>query len=818
MTGPTRQAHPMIESLEARLLLSVGVVHGAWRIFGADNPGDPSDRIVVRHNAEDASVLEAVVNDVVVSTVNRADVRVVKVFGGAGDDEITIELTDADIRVMVFGGAGDDTIEGGPGDDRLFGGPGDDTLTGGDGDDLLRGGPGRDTLTGDGGRDRLLGGRGADWVHGLASADELRLGRVDRFFVDFRYPFPDPQPENLIQAQTSDEVKQWLIDAAVEQHKDLFGTISHWPTAFYDPYYRGVLGDVVFFSAAANVITTNATLALAGDTSSIGSLDFSGTNVQEAGVDEADLVETDGQYLYVLDGNELVILDAWPADELTELSRTPIADNVVAMYLQGDRVTVISRNDTYRWLDPSPLILPGIGTTVAFQSGWTYGYSDPEVVVTVLDVSDRADPQAVEQTRLEGKLVTSRAIDGRVYLVVRNSAPNLTPIAVETEIEGVTVYVYETEAEFRARMAEEIDDELPGYVVTADGQETTAPMLEMPNVYLRGEQVTGPLLNIVSFDVTDDEAGPSGTTSVFGVDGTIYVSTESLYIVGNRQTRWISSEPDAKAANLFKFAIQGDDVPLVASGAVPGSILNQFSMDEHEGNFRIATLTQYGGVYSSNVYVLAQNGGKLEVVGSVTGLAPTERIYSVRFMGDKGYVVTFRKVDPLFTLDLSDSTHPRVVGELKIPGYSAYLHPVGEDHLIGLGRDADGGLFQGVQISLFDVSDMANPVQEDVYIWSDEGRAGQSEAISDHHAFSYFPDQGILAMPFSEGWAGGNECGLEVFQVDLEEGFTYLGRIVHSDAVRRSLRIGEYLYSVSSEQIQVHEIADPTSEIASVDI
>ncbi|KKL20019.1 hypothetical protein LCGC14_2459650, partial [marine sediment metagenome] len=464
----------------------------------------------------------------------------------------------------------------------------------------------------------------------------------------------------------------------------------------------------------------------------------------------------------------------------------------------GDRVTVISRHN---------------------------GQGKSKVIVTVLDVSDPAEPEAVEQTRLEGRLVTSRAIDGRVYLVVRNNAPNLRPIPIQ--VEGVGEYVYETEAEFSARVAEQIDNELPTYAVTVNGQETTGPMVDMPHVYLPRGKGTGPLLSILSFDVTDDDAGPSGTTSVFGVNGTVYASTESFYIVGNRRTSWVLDHPDAEAANVFKFAIQGDDVSLVASGAVPGKVLNQFSMDEHEGNFRLATLTYYQGEYSSNVYVLAQNGDVLETVGSITGLAPTERIYSVRFMGDKGYVVTFRKVDPLFTLDLSDPTDPNVVGELKIPGYSAYLHPVGEDHLIGLGRDADGRWFQGVQISLFDVSDMAEPVQEDVYIWSDDGRQGASEAEKDHHAFSYFPTHHILALPFNQHWGfqrrgfervGGDESGLEVFEVDLEDGFTYLGRITHDSRVRRSLRIGEYLYSISSDQIKVHELTDPSQEVASVDL
>ncbi|MHC4715735.1 MAG: calcium-binding protein, partial [Planctomycetota bacterium] len=337
MNGKYKPACPAMETLEPRLLLDAGLPRGVWKIFGADNPDDPADAIVIRPSAADASLLEAIVNDVVVSAANEADVRVVKVFGGAGDDTITIE---AGVRAKVFGGPGDDTITGGAGNDRLFGnrgddtlnggegndrlvgGPGDDTLNGGDGNDLLLGGRGRDTLTGDEGKDRMLGGRGMDWVHGLRDTDKLRLRPADQFFAHACYPFPDAEPENLIQAQTSDEVKQWLIDAAVEQHKDLFGTISHWP-AQYDEPYRYYTNDMVFVSTLDNMVTTSGALALSGDTGAIASLDFSDTNVQEVGVDEADIVKTDGEYLYVLDGDELVILDAWPADELTELSRTP---------------------------------------------------------------------------------------------------------------------------------------------------------------------------------------------------------------------------------------------------------------------------------------------------------------------------------------------------------------------------------------------------------------------------------------------------------------------------------------------------------------
>jgi len=814
MDRPVRQAHPMIESLEPRLLLDAGLIRGAWKIFGDDNPGAPADRIVVRHNADDASVLEAVVNDVVVSTVNQADVRVVKVFAGAGDDEITIDLDGADVRVWVFGGSGDDTITGGAGNDRLFGQRGDDTLEGGDGNDVLRGGPGKDTLTGGEGADRLFGGRGRDSVHGLRSDDRLRLGRVDRFFVDFRYPFGYPQPEDLIQARTSDELKQWLIDTAVAEHADLFGTETGGPGWHGWPYYPG---GIVYVRLADNMLTTDASLATVAGTAVPEAPDHSDTNVQVAGVDEADLVNTDGEYLYVLDGDELVILDAWPADELTELSRTPIDDSVIAMYLAGNRVTVISQKFGWRPWYRGPFALPLIGTTVDLLPGWDYGYSKPETIVTVLDVSDRLHPETIEQTRLEGTLTTSRAIDGRVYLVLRNNAPDMAPVPVAVEADGETKYVYETEAAFRVRMAEEIDDLLPACAVTADGRETTAPMVELPHVYLPGALSSGPLLNVVSFNVTDDDPGPSGSTSVFGVDGAVYASAESLYIVASRWRGWVLGQPDVQAANVFKFAIHGDDVPLVASGGVPGSVLNQFSMDEYEGNFRIATQTWQQGETAGNLYVLAQNGDRLEIVGSVTGLAPTERIYSVRFVGEAGYVVTFRRVDPLFTLDLSDPTDPKVVGELKIPGYSSYLHPIGQDYLLGVGRDAtEDGRVRGVQVSLFDVSDPADPEQVDVHVFETE-RWSSSEAEWDHHAFSYFPDQQIMAMPLADGWYASG-TGLEVLAVDLDEGFDHLGTIRHDGSVRRSLRIGEYLYSVSNQQVQVHPIADPADRIAVVEI
>jgi uncharacterized secreted protein with C-terminal beta-propeller domain len=211
--------------------------------------------------------------------------------------------------------------------------------------------------------------------------------------------------------------------------------------------------------------------------------------------------------------------------------------------------------------------------------------------------------------------------------------------------------------------------------------------------------------------------------------------------------------------------------------------------------------------------------GNLQTVGSVTGLAPGERIFSVRFLGDRGYVSTFRQVDPLFVIDLANPTRPRVVGELKVPGFSSYLHPLDATRLLGIGRDVDPatGLVLGLQLSVFDTSDAANPRRVATYTFPGDGWQSWSDALWDHKAVSWFADQQILALPVSQGdgWRVGS--GLVVFRIDAAaaDAFTNLGTIMHDGSVRRSLRIGDHLYSVSAGEVKVHRLADPTVEVGS---
>jgi uncharacterized secreted protein with C-terminal beta-propeller domain len=308
-------------------------------------------------------------------------------------------------------------------------------------------------------------------------------------------------------------------------------------------------------------------------------------------------------------------------------------------------------------------------------------------------------------------------------------------------------------------------------------------------------------------------------TSVAGVSGQVYASTSSLYVSAGHWGSWWDSTDAGSSTNIYKFDLQQVDAPLVAMGAVPGLALDQFSFDESDdGLLRVATTNGFGEAAASGVFVLAASAGNLQTIGSVTGLAKGERIFSVRFVGDRGYVSTFRQVDPLFVIDLANPRAPKVLGELKVPGFSSYMQPLDATHLLGIGRDVDPttGQVRGLQLSIFDVSNPAKPQRTSTYTFAGDGWESWSAALWDHHALSWFADQGILALPVQQGgwWDGSN--GLVVFKVDTSsaDAFTNLGQITHNGTVQRSLRIGEYLYSVSSGEVKVHQLDDPAVEVA----
>lgn len=304
----------------------------------------------------------------------------------------------------------------------------------------------------------------------------------------------------------------------------------------------------------------------------------------------------------------------------------------------------------------------------------------------------------------------------------------------------------------------------------------------------------------------------------------MYVSLDNMYI----------TFPDQYGkTTVFRIHIENSTITPEVQGEVPGHVLNQFSMDEFDNHFRIATTTWLNGTLQNNIYVLNMN---LSIVGTLENLATGENLHSARFMGNRCYLVTFKTIDPLFVIDLSDPTNPEVLGELKIPGYSDYLHPYDENHLIGVGKEtveADGGSFawyQGVKISIFDVSNVGNPIQMANYTIGDRGT--DSPVLSDHKAFLFDRSKDLLVIPvlvaeinetlFPEGvplnfygefvWQGAY-----VFNITLTEGLALRGNVTHGEGaglpeigywVTRALYIDNILYTVSDKKIKMNNLED----------
>jgi len=352
---------------------------------------------------------------------------------------------------------------------------------------------------------------------------------------------------------------------------------------------------------------------------------------------------------------------------------------------------------------------------------------------------------------------------------------------------------------------------------------------------------------VVALNINDDAQEPTHETIVLGGTSNIYLTFPDY----QRQ------EGETMKTVIQRIKIDGQDITFEASGEVPGYVLNQFSMDEHNNYFRIATTVYNYNMRTfaaeettrNNIYVLDTN---LNIIGKLEDLAPGEQIYSARFMGDRCYVVTFRNIDPLFVIDLSNPTAPTVLGQLKVTGYSGYLHPYDENHIIGIGKETDYDVqedfawYQGVKISLFDISDVANPVEVAKYEIGDRGT--DSPILSDHKALLFDKEKNLLVIPvtvaeidesdYSDGvpdWAYGRHVwqGAYVFDISLD-GIELRGGITHLEdgmltdgryyyyeysgyVVQRTLYMDDVLYTISSMKVKMNKLTT-LAEINEVDL
>jgi uncharacterized secreted protein with C-terminal beta-propeller domain len=478
--------------------------------------------------------------------------------------------------------------------------------------------------------------------------------------------------------------------------------------------------------------------------------DTSQTNVQEAGVDEPDTVKTDGRTIFALANGMLHAVDA----------RSPEPELLGTLALDQ-----------------------GWGTTMLLRKGRAFvlGGGPDGARMTEADVSDPAHMRVLRTEDVDGYIVDAR-LTGRTARVVVASYPE-------------AVY---GPAELRALPSGWLPSSTLANART--GKSVTARAVGCRSVRRPAVFSGAGVLTVYTVDLA---AGLPAVDAdaIFASADTVYASPSSLYVATQR---WDDGTYGANTS-IHRFDTSDPDrTGYSASGAVPGTLLNQFAMSEDKGVLRTATTVGFGPEAESKVTTLDERAGHLVQRGQVGALGLGERIYAVRFIGDVGYVVTFRQTDPLYTLDLSDPDRPRVVGELKIPGYSAYLHPVGADLLLGVGQEAtDDGRVQGLQLSLFDVSDLAHPTR------LHRMRLGEhwshSAAEWDHHAFLWWPATKLAVLPIDSA----DFTGAAGYRVDRMLGISELGRVSHANvggswtpSINRAVVVGPRLFTISDRGVK----------------
>jgi inhibitor of cysteine peptidase len=630
----------------------------------------------------------------------------------------------------------------------------------------------------------------------------------------FQPPNTNPGDTNTPAKLVKFESAKALLDYFKQQAMPKSGQIAY-PTMYDSNAVRG-----------AAPVANGASTGGAEDTAAGGSSDqsFSTTNVQEEGVDESDVFKSDGTYFYIAKDQTLRIVRAHPADQMAEVSKLDLGMYVDSLYLQGSSVIALGMEyPTYVPMDAAygrPTIMI-----------WPPYYGGSKLHLKQVDVTDPANPSVSHDLQLDGSVVSSRLTNGRLILVL-TILPNLPTNLTTSAVNGMSL------------------NEVMPKMQPAAG--TAVDMVPWEN-WLRPVSPDGYCMTaVVTIDAANVE-NKLDSVAVLANAGTIYASTEALYVT---DAQYDPSDNYREKTAIHKFAFNADGVAeYAASGSVPGRLLNQFSLDEYQGYLRVATHINNFTVFpmgswaegnagmtvstearaadiNSNVpyngvYVLNQESDALNLVGAVDGLAPNENIYSARFIGARGYLVTFRQIDPLFVIDLTDPANPTRLADLKVPGYSDYLHPLGDTHLIGVGHSIArtiGGFTEpaALQLSLFDVSDPADPklVQQ----IATGGMFSSSEVSQTHKAFTLIEHNGqtLIAIPATltrddnTYYSIISFDGVICYRVDPAAGFTELGRIQQAGgndlwaAWHRAAFISDDLYAVSSDGVRTTPLADFT--------
>ncbi|TDF95830.1 beta-propeller domain-containing protein [Paenibacillus piri] len=607
--------------------------------------------------------------------------------------------------------------------------------------------------------------------------------------------------------------------------------------------------------------------------------EYSETNVQVEGVDEADIIKTDGSYIYQMNKNRVIITAAYPADQMKVVQTVAFEDKsfrASELYID-DKYMVVVGSTAYRNDDRAYPAQSGPAAPASVQSSEQRSVSSPaaqkmimqpigSVVSTtkaiVYELGDRTNVKKIREAELEGHYVSSRKVGSSLYLVA-NKGLNVYPLLRK-----------ESSAEERQKAAAEA---VPSYRDSASGSEAFVK-IGFEDIRYFPKSVQPNYLMVAGLNLDQPEQ-KIDVTSYLGSGNQVYASQKQLYVTTEEYTSVVQpmAESESIAAPkkirigpsetnsvIYKFAMDQGKVLYTGRGKVPGRALNQFSMDEYNGYFRIATTKGFAGMEGeftskNNMYVLDD---AMNIAGKIEDIAPGEQIYSVRYAGNRAYMVTFRTVDPLFVIDLKEPQQPKILGKLKIPGYSNYLHPYDENHLIGFGKDAvevtnnygsgenqnTVAYYQGMKMAMFDVSDVANP--KELYSETIGGRGTESELLHNHKALLFSKEKNLLAFPVTvretnsaNGTASKADAasqygqfafqGAYVYNIDLSGGFKLKGKITHltSDdymkagqymgpvgrSIERILYIGDILYTASQQVLKATD-ASSMQDVKSIDL
>jgi hypothetical protein len=498
---------------------------------------------------------------------------------------------------------------------------------------------------------------------------------------------------------------------------------------------------------------------------------------------------------------------------------------------------------------------------VPSSQGCTYGYDcrfaseGGRTLARVLDVSNPAQPVEVARYEMSGGYADSRRIGTTVYTVVHDDGVSSVP-GVDFSLPANDPEELEETYAARAAAADLAVDAMTApyflpWVNQLDASGAVISQVTSCNRALSASAAQGgSFVSVVSLDLAG--ASPPARAIVATKPGFVYASSDALYVatdgVDGRDHYAYYADALSDRSTIHKFHLAGLDVSYLGSTGIRGHVLNQFSMDEFQGVLRVATSSGWvpDPLVSSSITTLHEDtGGGLSVLGELTGLAPTEDIRAVRFDGDRGFVVTFKKTDPLFVIGLSNPAQPVVLGALKIPGFSTYMHLLDENHLLAVGFDADDhgdfAYFDGILIQIFDVTDLATPLLLHKTVIGTRGSG--SEALLNHLAFNYFPPKQMLALPMTicEGGDDGSFAyemtfaGLMVFDVALASGITEHGRMPFVDPsqsstysecgmwwtdahsmVKRSIFMGDYAIGLSDTTMNVAALSDLGNVLQSI--